>query len=298
MKQPAVVRGAPHGPASSSSGAVEVAPAIDDVGLYQAPRVALVAQFLQQYGEQRPIPVAEILPVVLMNYGEAEFRHAQHWFEAGEGAPGASNSPSLIDVGAGFGPAGLVFGSRHYRVTAIELQADIAAMGERVVQACGLEASVRYSVGDVMAFTPAAPADTLVAVLCLLHLADKVGAMRKLAALLRVGGRAYFADFYAREALSPQEKTLLREEVACPGLLTRSEYVRALQEAGFAIVRFEDATSEYSAFVHRRWATYRQQDASAQCDALTRFFAAMDTLYQSGDGASSRLGGCRVYLER
>src|SRR3954454_17245533 len=82
----------------------------DHMGLYQAPRVARVAQFLQQYGERRPIPVAEILPIILMNYGEVEFRYAQTWFEAGEDAPGLRGRPSLIDVGAGFGPAGLVFG--------------------------------------------------------------------------------------------------------------------------------------------------------------------------------------------
>ena len=269
-----------------------------EVGLYQAPRAALVARFLEQYGDRRPIPIAEILPVVLMNYGEAEFRHARTWFEAGEGVSGASGRPSLIDVGAGFAPAGLVFGQHRYAVTAIELQADIAAMGRRVVQACGLEGAVRYVVGDVMAFTPEAPADALIAVLCLLHVPDKIGAMGKLAGLLRPGGRAYLADFYARGALSAAERALLQDEVACPGLLTGDEYVAALRGAGFATVRFEDVTSEYATFVHQRWTTYRQLDGSARCDALARFFEAMDTLFRSGDGASSRLGGCRVYLER
>lgn len=94
-----------------------------------------------------------------------------------------------IDVGAGFGPAGLVFGSRHYAVTAIELQADIGAMGRRVVEACGLQDTVHYAIGDVMAFVPKMPADTLIAVLCLLRVPDKVGVMRKLAAMLRAGGR-------------------------------------------------------------------------------------------------------------
>jgi SAM-dependent methyltransferase len=233
-----------------------------------------------------------------MNYGEVEFHHAQTWFEAGEEAPGLRGRRSLIDVGAGFGPAGLVFGSLHYAVTAIELQADIAVMGQRIVQACGLQATVRYAISDVMAFAPKTPADTLIAVLCLLHVPDKVGVMKKLAGLLRAGGRAYLADFYAKGALSAQDQALLHDEVACSGLLTKDEYISALQDAGFATVRFEDVTSEYAAFVHQRWTTYRRQDTSAQCDALTRFYKAMDTLYRSGDGASSRLGGCRVYLER
>ena len=60
------------------------------MGLYQAPRVERVAQFLQQYGERRPIPVAEILPIILMNYGEVEFRHARTWFEAGKRHPGCA----------------------------------------------------------------------------------------------------------------------------------------------------------------------------------------------------------------
>jgi SAM-dependent methyltransferase len=270
----------------------------DHMGLYRPPRVALVARALQLYGDRRPIPVAEILPVILMNYGEVEFHHAQTWFEAGKKAPGRRDRPSLIDVGAGFGPAGLVFGSRHYTVTAIELQADIAAMGHRVIQACGLEGAVHYAVADIMAFVPNSPADTLIAVMCLLHVPDKVGVMRKLAALLRAGGRAYIADFYAKGTLSAQDRALLRDEVACSGLLTRDGYISLLRDAGFATVRFEDVTSEYATFVHQRWTTYRQQGASSQRGALKRFFKAMDTLYRSGDGAASRLGGCRVYLER
>ena len=299
MKQPTVAQASPRAVAIPESEPLTPPTVLKHhMGLYQAPRVALVAQFLQQYGERRPIPVAEILPVILMNYGEAEFHHAQTWFEAGEGAPGLRGRPSLIDVGAGFGPAGLVFGSLHYRVTAIELQADIAAMGQRIVQACGLQTTVHYAIGDVMAFAPKTPADTLIAVLCLLHVPDKVGVMKKLAGLLRAGGRAYLADFYAKGALSAQDQALLHDEVACSGLLTKDEYTSALQDAGFATVRFEDVTSEYAAFVHQRWTAYRDQNTPAQCDALTRFYKAMDALYRSGDGASSRLGGCRVYLER
>src|SRR5215212_10169436 len=153
----------------------------DHIGLYQAPRVARVAQFLQQYDGRRPIPVAEVLPVILMNYGEVEFHHARTWFEAGEDAPGRRGGPSLIDGWAGVGLAGLVFGFLHYTVTAIELQADIAVMGQRIVQACGLQSTVHYAIGDVMAFAPETPADTLIAVLSLLHVPDKVGVMRKLA---------------------------------------------------------------------------------------------------------------------
>jgi 2-polyprenyl-3-methyl-5-hydroxy-6-metoxy-1,4-benzoquinol methylase len=273
-------------------------PIKQNMGLYTSPRVDMVEHFLHQYGEQRPIPVADILPVLLMNYGEVEFHNAQTWFEAGAEALGQHHSLSLIDVGAGFGPASLVFGARHYKVTAIELQADIAAVGQRVAQACGLQDHVHYAVTDVMAFAPQQPADTLISVLCLLHVPDKAGVMQKLAAFLRTGGRGYLADFYAKGALSVQEQALLKHEVACPGLLTKEAYIGALQEAGFTRVHFEDVTAEYATFVHQRLTTALQQDPSAQCEALLRFFSAMDTLYRSGDGESSRLGGCRVYLER
>jgi SAM-dependent methyltransferase len=269
-----------------------------NMGLYKSPRVEAVEEFLQQYGEKRPIPIADILPIVLMNYGEAEFEKAQRWFEEGKDAPGRNDNPSLVDVGAGFGPAGLIFGSRQYTVTAIELQADIATARRQVANACGLQENVRYEVTDVMAFEPGKPADTLIAVLCLLHVPDKKSVMDKLAALLRVGGRAYIADFFAKGALSEREQTLLKHEVACPGLLTKDEYIAALKAAGFKIIRFEDVTSEYSTFVHDRLMTYLQIYKSEQREELRQFFTAMDTLYRSGDGESSRLGGCRVYLEK
>jgi hypothetical protein len=38
-----------------------------------------VTKFLKKYGEKRPIPVEEMLPVTLMNYGQLEFEEAQFW---------------------------------------------------------------------------------------------------------------------------------------------------------------------------------------------------------------------------
>jgi SAM-dependent methyltransferase len=266
------------------------------MGLYRSPRVEMVNEFLKKYGAKRPIPVKDMLPVTLMSYGQVEFEIARFWFEAGKESPGRSNFPSLIDVGAGFGPAGLVFGSSHYRVTAIEIQADIAAVGQRVANACGLQDKVRYEVTDVMAFEPEKTADTLISVLCLLHLPNKQAVMKKLASLLRPGGRAYIADFYAKGELSANEQAILKNEVACPGLLAKDEYIEALKEAGFKTVRFDDTTSEYSTFVHNRFMTYLKKEKSEQYEELTRFFRAMDMLYRSGDGESSRLGGCRIYL--
>jgi SAM-dependent methyltransferase len=269
-----------------------------NIGLYKLSRVEMVNAFLQKHEKKRPVPVADILPVILMNYGEAEFQNAQRWFEEGQDAPGQGHSPSLIDVGAGFGPAGLVFGSRHYRVTAVELQPHIAAVGQRVVHACDLQEKINFRVTDVMAFEPTKAADTVISILCLLHIPDKQAAMRKLAGLLRVGGRAYMADFYAKGQLSGREQILLKHEVACPGLLTKDEYVAALKVAGFKIIRFEDVTLEYSTFVHDRLMTYLHKDSSEQSEELSRFFTAMDILYRAGAGESSALGGCRIYLEK
>jgi SAM-dependent methyltransferase len=266
--------------------------------LYKLHRVEAVKKFLKKRRKKQPIPVEDMLPVTLMNYGQVEFEEAQSWFEAGEESPGRNNWASLIDVGAGFGPAGLVFGSLRYMVTAIEMQADIAAVGQRVVTACGLRDNVQYVVTDVMTFEPEEPADALISVLCLLHVPDKEGVIKKLASLLRAGGRAYLADFYAKGEPSEKEQALLRYEVGAPGLMTRDEYIVALKEAGFKIVWFEDVTSEYSTFVHNRFMTYLQKDRSEQFEELTQFFRAMDALFRSGAGDSSRLGGCRVYLEK
>jgi glutamine synthetase len=79
---------------------------------------------------------------------------------------------------------------------------------------------------------------------------------------------------------------------------TANEYISALKGAGFRIIRFEDVTSDYSTFVNNRFTTYLQKDKSEQFEELIQFFRAMDTLYRRGDGESSRLGGCRVYLEK
>ena len=66
------------------------------MGLYASPRVAMVEQFLRRCGEKRPIPVADILPVILMNYGVVEFHHAQAWFEAGAARPVSTTGLPLL----------------------------------------------------------------------------------------------------------------------------------------------------------------------------------------------------------
>jgi cyclopropane fatty-acyl-phospholipid synthase-like methyltransferase len=273
------------------------------IGLYSSPRIDMVANLLRAAQPGAPIAVEELLAVTSMNYGVAEFEHARRWFEHNDAPPdslepSSSNPPSLVDVGAGFGPAGLVFGARHYRVTAVEVRAEIAAQGERVIQSSGLQDNVRYEVTDVMAYEPEAPADRLISILSVLHIADKHAAMKKLASLLRVGGRGYIADFYARDELSASEIALLNAEVDCPSLFTRDEYASALRRAGFRYVEFTDVTREYADFVHRRLIDYVRRDDTERREELTRFYAAMDTLFSAGNAAASRLGGCRIYLAR
>src|SRR5262245_2031193 len=298
MKKNTLVRLSPRIVASPVSEPLKKARLKQNMGLYGSPRIEMVKRFLQRYKQKGPIPVADVLPVIMMNYGEVEFQEAQRWFEEGEDAPGQNDSPSLIDVGAGFGPAGLVFASCHYRLTAVEVQPDMTAIAHRVASACRLQEDIHFKVADVMTFEPRRPADTLIAVLCLLHIPDKKAAMKKLAVLVRDGGRAYVADFYMRGELSAREKVLLQHEVACPGLLDKDAYIAALKEAGFKIIRFEDVTSEYSAFVHDRLTTYLQKDSSEQVEEMSRFFTATDILYHSGAGESSALGGCRICLEK
>jgi hypothetical protein len=118
----------------------------ETMALYKSPRIQIVKKFLEEYGEKRPISGADILPLILMNYGEVEFQRAQRWFEDGKDAPGQIDSPSLVDVGAGFGPAGLILGSRQYKVTAVEVQPDIAAVGQWVANACGLQEKIHFKV--------------------------------------------------------------------------------------------------------------------------------------------------------
>src|SRR4051794_23765369 len=133
MKQPAVAQASPRNVEMSDSEALTPPTALKDhMGLYQAPRVERVAQFLQQYEGRRPIPVAEVLPVILMNYGEVEFRYARTWFEAGEDAPGRRGGPSLIGVGGGVGAGGVGFWSPPFTVTPIEGQGDNAPVGPQI----------------------------------------------------------------------------------------------------------------------------------------------------------------------
>lgn len=111
---------------------------------------------------------------------------------------GCGTGEGMRVVGRIVGPAG--------HVTGLEID---AAMGRRTETALLSEEGPRYDVvaGDVMSGdpVPGAPFDVVFARLLLCHMTDPAGAVRRLAALARPGGRLVLLDYdMSRMAIRPE----------------------------------------------------------------------------------------------
>ena len=203
----------------------------------------------------------------------------------------------VLDVGSGLGgPARRLATVPACRVVALELQRDLHECAAELTARCGLGDRIRHINGDILdADAVDGPFDALVSWLVFLHIPDRSALLYRCRALLKAGGGLHAEDFFLRRALHDDEKTLLREEVQCAHLVDRETYIAELESAGFADVRFDDCTEDWSAFVGDRARRFRSgheafialhgRDAF---DALLSFYSTMERLFGGG-----RLGGVR-----
>ncbi len=262
----------------------------DNMGLYDSPRVKLVIETLEQAmkkGLSGKALAEAILPVMLMNYGKIEFETAEKFF--------GQNIQSILDVGTGFGPAGLFFGSKGHSVLGLDIQDDMIHTAKKVAEACDAGEDVRFLKQDILNFNPTTLFDCFLSVLCLLHIPEKEKLGEKLASVLTTGGKGYIADFYKKTDDHVVDH-LLKTQVACPSLFTAEAYQNQL--APFFDVHFEDVTADYSVFVKQRLELYQQKPVEQQIPQVLNFFVVMNTLFGNGVPENAQIGGCRIYLTK
>ncbi|OAA37842.1 methyl transferase-like protein [Metarhizium rileyi] len=204
---------------------------------------------------------------------------------------GMQQGQTVVDVGSGFSATGRYLHRKYgVHVTGVELQPEVHELADVINQRNGLAGSVRSINVDFNKASLGAPVDYIVSFLCILHIPDRDALFRKAAETLKLGGRIYIEDYFARTTpLSRRTRDQLRDTVCCPYLPSREQYMCDLSSAGFRDVRFDDVTGEWAEFVHERAVRCRQEGTTTIEAPLAFFYDTVDALFASG-----QLGGARI----
>lgn len=224
-----------------------------------------------------------------------------HGLEAVDAAArtlGIGPSSHVLDVGAGIGgPARYLAHKYGCRVTALELQAEVHAVGVDLTRRVGLDGQVTHVCGDVLTEPlPPASFDGVLSLLAVLHIPDRPRLFARLARLLRPGGGAYVEDLCERAPFASRDLADLRTIVCGVTVTSPDAYVADFGAAGFVAVAATDLTPDWAPYAAARLVSWRaNHDAYARVHgepayaAQERFYAAIARLYDSGS-----LGGIRL----
>jgi ubiquinone/menaquinone biosynthesis C-methylase UbiE len=167
--------------------------------------------------------------------------------------------------------AGLGGPARYYAdvygadVTGIELTPDRVAGAAELTRLVGLQDRVRVLEGDVTNVPLAdSSVDAVISQEALLHVPDKILALREAFRILRRGGRMAFTDLVCHAKLNNADAALMWEGMAIQTLQDIEGYRNLLEKAGFQIVSIEDLTVEWGPILQKRLAMYQEMRREAE----------------------------------
>ena len=207
----------------------------------------------------------------------------------------------VLDIGSGFSATGRFLALKYQvHVTGVELQPEVHELAETITRKNAEQRvvkNVRSVNADFLTLTGAeiygqderVPFDHALSLLCIMHLPQSARQpfFEQTHKYLKEGGRIFIEDFYQRRPLIDDERTKLRDLVACTFLPTKSEYSATVAEAGFDAIEFEDVTEHWRDILVARAKKYKAQ-ANKNPD-LEKFYDTVAELFFGGN-----LGGVRL----
>lgn len=224
--------------------------------------------------------------------------HGTEAIAAAVRALGLGPHSRVLDIGAGVGgPARYLAHTSGCRVTALELQPELHAIGVDLTRRTGLSDRVTHVCGDALG-EPLSDAgfDAVVSWLAIVHIPERARLFRRLARALRSGGGCYVEDLCLHKPFAPRDGEDARRIVYANSLTGQAEYARDLETAGFSDVAVTDLTPDWAPFAAERVAAWRQNHAAYAAvhgegayRAQELFYTVIARLYDSGS-----LGGIRL----
>jgi cyclopropane fatty-acyl-phospholipid synthase-like methyltransferase len=208
----------------------------------------------------------------------------------------------VLDIGAGVGgPARYLAHTIGCRVTALELQPELHAIGVDLTRRTGLADRVTHVRGDALAEPlPDAGFDAVVSWLAIVHIPERARLFRRLARSLRSGGGCYVEDLCMHKPFAPRDWEDARRIVYANSLTSQTDYAQDLESAGFLAVAVTDLTPDWAPFAAERLAAWRQNHAAYASvhgedayQAQELFYTVIARLYDTGC-----LGGVRLVARR
>lgn len=210
---------------------------------------------------------------------------------------GITATSQVLDIGAGVG------GTARYlawklgcQVTGLELQPHLCQMAVELTERTRLSQQVTFIQGDILQGLPQ-QFDAWLSLLVFLHIPDRQTLFSQCASVLKPGGCFYIEDYVQLQPLTPAEKTLLNDMVACPDVPTIRAYQEHLEQAGFAKITWENVTSLWRDWVQKRLINfqdkqddYRQKYGNDLVQSYLNFYHAIVDLFTGGN-----LGGVRIW---
>jgi cyclopropane fatty-acyl-phospholipid synthase-like methyltransferase len=213
---------------------------------------------------------------------------------------GLTAASHVLDIGSGVGgPARFLAHTVGCRVTALELQPQLHALGVELTRRTGLAGRVTHLLGDALVH-PLPDVDAAVSFLAIVHIPERPRLFAHLAAALRPGGGIYIEDLCRRGPLSARDRSDLKAIVHANTLTSLDDYASDLRNAGFVDVAATDLTPDWAPFAAERLAAWRANHAAyarvhgeGAWAAQELFYATIARLYDGGG-----LGGARLVAER
>ena len=160
----------------------------------------------------------------------------------------------LLDIGSGLGgPARYLAATRGWRVVGIDLTPEYVDVATELTRRCGLDARVRFLVGDALAL-PFGNASLAAAYTqhVAMNIADKAGLYRELARVLRPGATFVIYDILQGPGGAVRFPVPWSSDGTTSFLLDRGSLDRHLGEAGFEVMEHRDRREESVAWFETR----------------------------------------------
>ncbi len=160
-------------------------------------------------GPNDPIPPESLFALDQWHY------HGTEAIQAAGERLGLGPTSRVLDIGAGIGgPARYLAYTFGCHVTALELQADLHAIGVDLTKRSGLADRVTQVCGDALTTPiPDRAFDAAVSWLAVLHIPDRPALAARMARALKPGGACFIEDLCMRAPFSPDDLKDLRAVV-------------------------------------------------------------------------------------
>lgn len=248
------------------------------------------------YAPGRPIPVE-----VLNQFDQLHY-HGVEALDAAILACDIKAGDRVLEVGSGWGGcARYIANQTGAAMTAVELQSDYDRVARELTQRTTLGGSVDHVNADFLELDVAPGAYRhAVSWLALFHIPRRPDYLAKLHASLAPGGNLFVEDLYLIKPPDADERADFDSHLFPNSLVAQDDYFASLAQAGFATVKVDDMTQDWTDFTNSRLDAFRDNRAQYVSVHGEGGYHSLELFYTKMAGYFSRglVGGLRLTAQR